>query len=144
MRAIKFRGQREDTEKWVYGSLIEDKYIVGNVIDWNEDYFNTEYWWKVIPETVGQFTGLYDKNGKEIYEGDLVSAYKDLTEMYSRGSVENGTLEVWEEVVGNIDIPKEIVEYIGSSFHIGEYYLDTIEDCELEVIGNICDNKELL
>ena len=82
--------------------------------------------------------------GREIYEGDIVSAYKDLTEMYSRGSVENGTLEVWEEVFGTIDIPKGIVEYVGSSFRIGEYYLDTIEDCELEVIGNIHDNKETL
>ena len=135
MRTIKFRGQREDTKEWVYGDLLQYRVlpvIFDNKMEQNE----------VLATTVGQFTGLLDKNGKEIYEGDIVSAYKDLTEMYSRGSVENGTLEVWEEVVGTIDIPKGIVEYIGSSFHIGEYYLDTIEDCELEVIGNIHDNKE--
>ena len=142
MRPIKFRGQRVDNGEWVYGDLIHyNEQFVINVYETEVGYY--AYQVPIIPKTVGQFTGLYDKNGKEIYEGDIVSAYKDLTEMYSRGSVENGTLEVWEEVVGNIDIPKEIVEYIGSSFHIGEYYLDTIEDCELEVIGNICDNKEI-
>ena len=149
-REIKFRGKRVDNGEWLIGYFIQwtvkygpefkevkhSSIILSNgELDYGLD--------EVIPETIGQFTGLLDKNGKEIYEGDIVSAYKDLTEMYSRGSVENGTLEVWEEVVGNIDIPKEIVEYIGSSFRIGEYYLDTIEDCELEVIGNINDKKEI-
>lgn len=76
-RSIKFRGQREDTKEWVYGSLIEDKYIVGNVIDWNEDYFNTEYWWRVIPETVRQFTGLPSQDKEDIYEGDRLFDYDD-------------------------------------------------------------------
>ena len=121
MRTIKFRGKRVDTNEWVYGSLIEDKYIVGNVIDWNEDYFNTEYWWKVIPETVGQFTGLYDKNGKEIYEGDLVVYYAS---GFAR------------------------IEFVAGGFHIiqEEYGFDFMGQmlATIEVIGNIFDNKELL
>ena len=142
-RPIKFRGQREDTKEWVFGDFIHyNEQFMINVYE--TEFGCWAYQVPIIPETVGQFTVLYDKNGTEIYEGDIISAYKDLTEMYSRGSVENGTLEVWEEVVGTIDIPKGIVEYIGSSFRIGEYYLDTIEECELEIIGNIHDNKELL
>lgn len=82
--------------------------------------------------------------GRPIYENDIVSIYKDLTETYSRGNIENGTLEVWEEIVGNIDIKNGIIEYKGSSFHVEEYYLDTVSDCEIEVIGNIHDNKEIL
>ena len=138
-RPIKFRIWDRITDEMYYDAL------VGNCRGESTVpcvYLNNIGWAHTDNCVVEQFTGLLDNNGREIYEGDIVSAYKDLTEMYSRGSVENGTLEVWEEVVGTIDIPKGIVEYIGSSFHIGEYYLDTIEDCELEVIGNIHDNKE--
>lgn len=76
-RPIKFRGQREDTKELVYGSLIDEDRIVGRVIDWNEDCFNTEYWWTVIPETVGQFTGLPSQDKQDIYEGDRLFDYDD-------------------------------------------------------------------
>lgn len=69
MREIKFRGKRVDNDEWVYGDLI---------IDNAENYFIHRREEKrqeasmVYPDTVGQFTGLLDKNGKEIYEGDVV------------------------------------------------------------------------
>ena len=72
MRTYKFRGQRIDTKEWVYGSLlipIVDCETYRIVYEDGEGYY-CDY--PVIPETVGQFIGEPDKNGKEVYEGDLM------------------------------------------------------------------------
>lgn len=66
-RTIKFRGLRTDGKGWVYGDLLCN-WTIHQIL--SEDDGN-EY--KVIPESVGQFTGLHDKNEMEIYEGDLLS-----------------------------------------------------------------------
>ena len=123
MREILFRGKTKETGEWRYGFVAKHKYDFET-----EEVFVIEdeegYWAEVIPETIGQFTGLTDKNGNKIFEGDIVKATYDC---------------------GPAGEKERIVEVVFGSF--GTNLQDWIfkEDGYLpEIIGNIHDNPELL
>lgn len=124
MREILFRGKRGLDGEWVEGSLII----------WSDGSYSIEIgrldtpMESVIPDTVGQYTGLCDKNGKKIFEGDIVEDGRDYNEEDGYGVVEwnDGAFEVISE--GN-----------WSGTFYTNYY-----GYEFEVIGNIHDNPNLL
>lgn len=126
MRKIKFRGQTIDTKELIYGDLIQTENDFKNVVeilDWSRVGRKPEKSLVVNPETVGQFTGLFDKNGVEIYEGDIIKCYQ---------ADEN--LVFWYEEDGSWCISN----YHASALPLGNYFHDS------EVIGNMHENPELL
>lgn len=120
-REIKFRGKpTSNIVNWLYGDLIQKSDGTKQILSIG-NYPLKGMW--VIPETVGQFTGLKDKNGKEIYEYDIVK---------------------WIDSDSNIR--KDIVRFSHGVFHLcnNSYSIGSYIHNNLEVIGNIYDNKNLL
>ena len=116
-----YRGKDiENDNQWRYGSLITYPNGKCVIVTFDNDYNELSY--DVDPNTVGEFTELYDKNGKEIYEDDIIKRIGDVS---------------CKEMVA-------VVEYHGGQFVLGNieplyYNMD-----RLEIIGNIHDNLELL
>jgi len=128
MRAIKFRGRRPDNGEWVYGFIARYR---DKEEKWGIKESEEHGYWVVDPSTVGQFTGLHDKNGKEIYEGDIVAANCDTHN--SKNAV------VWGGDYPAFDL-EPFVCYENNSL----LYCICDPDSSCEVIGNIHDNPKLL
>ena len=118
MREILFRGKRKDNGKWDFGDLEHNGKNVPKWVNGNE----------IVPESVGQFTGLTDKNGEKIFEGDIV---KVTTGIEGYKSTYHSTIQ---EVKYN-------AEMCGIAVFLP---FDNSDMVEVEVIGNIYDNPELL
>lgn len=142
MRKILFRGKRVDNGEWVIGDLFNTTKIVitttsnkGIYTENGSDIFKYEYI-EVHPDTIGQFTGLTDKNGKEIFEGDIIKC--------------SNYCFVIEFKYGCFGFTNEDFDFItiGVISHedmYGEYSYDYLEQLDnFEIIGNIHDNQELL
>lgn len=131
MREILFRGQRKDNEEWIEGYYVrlgEHHYILTGKLDITKG-FPIFVHYEVLPETVGQYTGLTDKNGKKIFEGDIVV-------VYARGYHTVCTVS-WAETVAHFQLWQiNTIPKTSTNLNLGNY------DCE--VIGNIHDNPELL
>ena len=124
MMEILFRGKQTLNGDWVEGNLfIPYKHDTPTQILIGTDIYRISY--DVIPETVGQFTGFTDKNGKRIFEGDIIRKTNQGRH------------------------PKIFTANIRTNFRVKEevYYSPFehfTESCEYEIIGNIHDNPDLL
>lgn len=129
----KFRGLSVESfneEEWKYGYLIEDEgysFIINQVIEANEQYITIGSWHPVNPATLGQSTGLVDKNGKEVFVGDIVKC--------TRGCFHEVYLE---KEYGGMFIGGMPAIYLKG---LGEGYAWTEHE---EIIGNIYENPELM
>lgn len=154
-REIKFRGYDPDTKRWYYGSLVkQNKTTYVNSEDYDQNPSNTEwfiFWdemtdWclpnrhlqgSVDPKSIGEYTGLHDKNGREIYEGDTLKVT----------GVDGGSYVASVRWFSDEGYPAFDLGSIPETWFYGANALATIfqegvETCE--VIGNIFENPELL
>nr|DAO54435.1 MAG TPA: YopX protein [Caudoviricetes sp.] len=139
-REIKFRGKMIPENEWIFGTILRipappvcfgkgetDKYYIQfpdprYMPDWNMPYKMVQG--EVNPDTIGQYTGLHDKNEKEIYEGDIVKSF--FVDTDKQGN------EVYKYQIIRIEYDEILCSYRIDKF------------MNLEVIGNIYDNPELL
>ena len=169
MREIEFRGKAVIGNKWVYGWLNATKGSLKNNYYWidvDEDSY------KVDPETIGQYTGLKDKNGKKIFEGDIVEVFAERNVYNRKQSIKDKYIKVR----GLIEFGKNTFHGHGFNINYQNKYNNKLcepvgkETCqrtlshwdlgfyaekhnyhvmwkfkeEIKVIGNIYDNPELL
>lgn len=127
-REILFRGKRKDNGKWAFGDLLRETDIFDKLITriYESKAKGTFIKFEVDPTTVCQYTGLTDKNGRKIFEGDIVKVVEDIEEIYV------------------VEFDEDIARYIFTQNGSTMTDFADIYGNDCEVIGNIYDNPELV
>ena len=136
MREILFRGKRIDNGEWVEGAFClkdcDDPF--GDMVDRPSiikyDPPCDGFWFRIDPETVGQFTGLTDKNGKKVFEGDII-------EWFAQGESEHPDF-------GYIEYDEQSFAWRVCWQKYDPDWLEGMQSQYITVIGNVFDNKDLL
>lgn len=127
-REIKFRGKQIDKGIWIVGQYIMDKEREGTSLSEFahkiQPFYKQAFAQPVIPETVGQYIGVKDKNGKEIYEGDVVK-------------------DEHIQLLGVVKFSERYLQFVVDDIHDGEQDYSEFMN-QVEVIGNAYENVDLL
>lgn len=142
MRDIIFRGKVDDeNKKWVEGSLLKVEHIIHGEKYYIADLLGNSV--RVLPNTIGQYTGLTDKNGTKIFEGDIIVKEDKYCKMY--GVISFGEHSPTTAELGEIGF---FIEWLDNNSNLWSKWirndLGFWVDRGIEVIGNIYENKDLL